>query len=272
MTSDRDYVLGTHDDEVARLGLQHRVWRERVLDAWRRAGFRAGQTIIDLGCGPGYATLDLAEIVGPGGTVIGIDRSRRFLDALERAARERGLSNITTIEADLDTVELAPGMADGAWCRWVAAFVEHPRDLIARIGGALAPAGGTFVSHEYFEYGTWRLAPPSAEIDEFVHLVIRSWREAGGEPNIGLELPSWIEEQGLTVTSLTPIVDVIDPSSATWQWPRTFIETGLARLTDLGHLDRDRAAAIWRGFLAREATPHTRMVTPSVLEIIAVKP
>jgi hypothetical protein len=35
---DRDYVLCTHDEEIARLGLQHAVWRPRVLDAWRRAG------------------------------------------------------------------------------------------------------------------------------------------------------------------------------------------------------------------------------------------
>src|SRR6266513_624084 len=54
--AERDYVLGTHDDEVARLGLQHRVWRPRALDAWRRAQFTRGQTILDIGCGPGYAS------------------------------------------------------------------------------------------------------------------------------------------------------------------------------------------------------------------------
>ena len=83
---ERDYVLGTHDEEIARLGLQHAVWRPRASDAWRRAGFTSGQTLIDLGCGPGFATLDLAEIVGPHGRVLAIDRSRRFLDALEAAA------------------------------------------------------------------------------------------------------------------------------------------------------------------------------------------
>ena len=47
--AERDYVLGTHDDEVARLGLQHRVWRPCSLDAWRRAGFTVGQTLLDIG-------------------------------------------------------------------------------------------------------------------------------------------------------------------------------------------------------------------------------
>src|SRR5258706_9610034 len=94
MSPERDYVLGTHDQEVERLALQHRVWRPRALDAWRRAGFTVDQTLLDIGCGPGNASLDLAEIVGPGGRVIAIDRSRRFLAALEAGRQRRGLDNI----------------------------------------------------------------------------------------------------------------------------------------------------------------------------------
>src|SRR6266581_9426461 len=60
---DRDYVLGTHDEELARLGLQHRVWLPVVLDCWHRAGVTVGKRVLDVGAGPGYATVDLAEIV-----------------------------------------------------------------------------------------------------------------------------------------------------------------------------------------------------------------
>src|SRR5438876_12309584 len=100
---DRDYLLGTHDEELARLALQHRVWRPRALDAWRRAGFTVGQTLIDVGCGPGYAAVDLAEIVGPSGRIIALDRSQRFLAALQSSARRRELENISVHELDLDT-------------------------------------------------------------------------------------------------------------------------------------------------------------------------
>jgi len=93
---ERDYVLGTHDEEIVRLGIQHRVWRPRSLDAWRRAGFTVGQTIVDVGCGPGYATLDLADIVGASGKVIAIDRSRRFLDVVESTRDRLGLDNVET--------------------------------------------------------------------------------------------------------------------------------------------------------------------------------
>lgn len=78
MTREKDYVLGTHDEEIERLGLQHRIWRSKATDAWQRADFTVGQTLLDVGCGPGYATLDLAEIVGPAGRVVGVDRAPFF--------------------------------------------------------------------------------------------------------------------------------------------------------------------------------------------------
>ena len=269
-SQERDYVLGTHDEEIARLALQHRVWRARALDAWRRAGFTVGQTVLDIGCGPGFATMDLAGIVGPAGRVVALDRSRRFLDTLEEARRQQGLANITTHELDLDDDPLPSGPFDAAWSRWVFAFVKRPRDLLARVAAALRP-GGVLVMNEYIHYATWRMSPRSAEFETFVNAVIDRWRASGGEPDVGLDLPRWLEELGFDLRGLTTIMDVVTPSNFVWQWPRTFMDVGLKRLVDLGDLTEDQARAITRAFEEGEATPGTRMVTPAVLEIIAVR-
>lgn len=269
-TQERDYVLGTHDEEIARLALQHRVWRARALDAWRRAGITVGQTVLDIGCGPGFATLDLAGIVGPTGRVVALDRSRRFLDTLDAARRQQGLANITAHELDLDDDALPPGPFDAAWSRWVFAFVKRPRDLLARVASTLRP-GGVLVMNEYIHYATWRMSPRSAEFEAFVSAVIERWRASGGEPDVGLDLPRWLEELGFDLRSLTPIMDVVTPANFVWQWPRTFMDVGLKRLVDLGDLTGDQARAITRAFETAEATPGTRMVTPAVIEIIAVR-
>jgi SAM-dependent methyltransferase len=267
---ERDYVLGTHDAEIERLGLQHRVWRPRVLAAWQRAGLTVGQTVVDLGCGPGYATVDLADIVGQTGHVHAIDRSGRFLAALTARAGALGLSHVSTYEHDLDQDGWPTIDADLVWCRWVAAFVREPRAFVERLGRLVKPQG-VVVLHEYLDYAAWRLLPDAPSFDRFVAAVITTWRQAGGEPDIGRLLPSWLEAAGFRIASLRPHVEVIAPAEYFWQWPRAFVETGLARLVDIGAMEAAGASEVWRDFLAREATPHVRMVTPTVLEIVAVR-
>src|ERR1700681_3423862 len=116
---ERDYVLGTHDEELARLGLQHRVWRSVVLDCWQKAGITVGKRVLDLGAGPGYATVDLAEIVGPSGSVVALERSNKFAAAMQNTVRGRGLTNVKIHELDLVSDDLPNGPFDFSWCRWV---------------------------------------------------------------------------------------------------------------------------------------------------------
>jgi SAM-dependent methyltransferase len=269
-TPDRDYVLGTHDAEIERLGVQHRVWRPRMLDACRRAGLTVGRTAVDLGCGPGYATLDLAEIVGSSGHVHAIDRSDRFLAALGARLRAQGITHVSTYGRDLDEEGWPEIQADLVWCRWVAAFVRQPRAFVDRMRGLVRP-GGRVVMHEYLDYSAWRLLPDAPEFEAFVEAVIAAWRQAGGEPNVGRDLPGWLEDAGFRVDDLRPIMDVVSPADFIWQWPRAFVEVGLDRLVAIGMMAEPRAAEIWREFLTREALPHVRMATPTVLEILATR-
>ncbi len=131
--SEKDYVLGTHEEELLRLGLQHRVWRPVVLDCWQKAGITAGKRILDLGAGPGYAALDLAEIVGPSGEVVALERSDKFVAAMRESFRRRGLSNARIYELDLMTGDLPKGNYDFSWCRWVLSFVSDQALLIKKL-------------------------------------------------------------------------------------------------------------------------------------------
>ncbi|HUQ99013.1 MAG TPA: methyltransferase domain-containing protein [Gemmatimonadaceae bacterium] len=265
-----DYVLGTGDPEVERLGLQHLVWRPRASDAWRRAGFTVGQHLIDIGCGPGYASIDLAGIVGDKGKITAVDRSPAFLDILRKRLASARIGNVTTVDQDLDEGRLPQLNADGAWVRWVFAFLTKPRQLLGAIHRALKP-GATLVIHEYFDYAEWRISPREPEFEEFVQAVITSWRKSGGEPNIGLDLMGWLPKEGFEIRELRPIVDIITPRDFIWQWPSSFLEIGIARLVSLGYLADERASQIRETFRRIEKDPDTRMITPGVLEIIATR-
>src|SRR5436190_19744035 len=98
---EKDYILGTHDAELERLGLQHRIWSEYAFALWERAGFRPGQTILDVGCGPGYATIDLARLLGPSTRIVAIDESQRFLSFLNAQKQAAALDTIQTRLGDV---------------------------------------------------------------------------------------------------------------------------------------------------------------------------
>src|SRR5512146_925321 len=144
MPVERDYVLGTHEQELARLGLQHRVWRPVTLDCWQRAGITIGKRVLDVGAGPGYAAIDLAEIVGPTGEVIALERSQNFVRAMEATCRARSLANVRTYELDLMKDELPKGDYDFAWCRWVVSFVNDQSLFIKKLG-RLMPKGSVVI-------------------------------------------------------------------------------------------------------------------------------
>lgn len=270
MTVEQDYVLGTNDEELARLGLQHRAWRSNTSAAWHKAGIGPGRTVLDVGCGPGYATLDLAELVGSSGRVIAIDKSEKFLSALDRGRRNRGFENVITHNVDFDSGDFPSATGDAAWCRWVFAFLRQPREVLSRVARSIRP-GGVIVIHEYFDYATWRSAPRCPELEEFVGCVMTSWRDNGGEPDIALALPRWLEELEFEIRTLNPIIDIVEPGDLKWAWVRSFFEIGRQRLVDLGYMSAARADAIWQAFLEVESRHGIRMITPGVLEIIAVR-
>ena len=265
---DRDYILGTHDAEIARLKLQHSVWRPRMLDAWRRAGITQGQTVIDLGSGPGYAALELAEIVGPKGGVIAVERSVRFLDTLHAAANARTLRNINTIEGDITEQSLGRHTADASWCRWVFSWLTQPERAVANLATALKP-GGIAVFHEYLSYASWQLAPHSPAFESFVAATIESVHKTGAQMDAALTLPTLLEAAGFEIIGLTPIVDVVRPDNYVWQWPAAFVRGYHDSLVAQNLITRQLATEVLAQLDQAERNGTTRMVTPTVLEIIA---
>lgn len=261
--NDGDYVLGTHDEEIGRLGLQHRVWRGRMLEAFRRGGIRPGQVVVDVGAGPGFATADLAELVGPEGKVVALERAPQFLARL----RAMNLAGVDVREQDV-SAPFALADADASWCRWLLSFVPDGAATVRNIAAALKP-GGSAIFHEYAAYSTWRMMPPNPLHERFRALVEQSWRDSGGEPDAAMWLPAWLHDAGLEIVGTRLLSDVITPPDHAWEWPRSFMASNARRLQQLGYIDCSEANAM--AVLLDSPSPGSHMMTPLVAEIIARK-
>jgi SAM-dependent methyltransferase len=267
MQTENEYILGTHDAEISRLSIQHHLWRQRTLECWRRAGIERGATVLDVGAGPGFASLDLAQLVGPHGSVTSLDLSARFLGHLRAAAAQLGLANIRAIEADLERDDLPTESFDVIWCRWTLLFLRQPEKFVARLAQSLK-AGGRIIFHEYSDYGAWRMVPDIPSFNRFVEAVTRSWRQSGGEPDAGILVPQWLESSGLRVLSAELIGYCIEPADPMWAWPMSYVETGTERLAQLGVISSAEAQQIRLDFASATGNPGTRTVTPTVVQII----
>src|SRR5437868_1259047 len=266
--TERDYILGTNDEEVIRLGSQHRVWRPVVSKLWWEARITVGKRVLDLGAGPGYAAIDLAEIVGSAGEIVAVERSSKFVGVMKEACHSRRLSHVQIHELDLMADDLPKAAYDFSWCRWVLSFVSNPAFLIKKLA-VVMPIGSIAIFHEYGHYLTWRFSPRRPVLERFAAAVSESWRTSGGDPDVALNLPPLLSANGFTIRSAVPRIYCVRPSDYMWQWPAAFIESGPSRLEELGSVDKAFVNQVKAEFANAAEDPNSRMVTPLVLEIVA---
>jgi ubiquinone/menaquinone biosynthesis C-methylase UbiE len=101
---------------------------------------QAGQKVLDVGCGFGDTSQRIAGIVGPGGEVVGVDVSPRFIETAGREAAETGLANVRFAVADVQTDELG-GPYEMAYSRFGTMFFANPVAALGNVRRALAPGG-----------------------------------------------------------------------------------------------------------------------------------
>jgi SAM-dependent methyltransferase len=265
-----DYVLGTHDAERRRLGLQHQLWEGPTAAAWERAGFGPGQRLLDLGCGPGYATFGLARLVGAAGSVLAVDRSRRYIDHLAAEAAARGAANISAEVAEVASLRLEPRSLDGCFARWVFSFLRNPAPVIVTLAAALRP-GGRLAVMDYCHYLGFVIAPPT-DLTRRVIDAIHAAVGAEGDLDVGSVLPTLMADAGLQVRSITPVVRSARPGEPLWQWPDTFFRTFLPSLVEAGGLAAGDCRAFMDEWDARSGNAGAFLLTPPMVEIIAAAP
>jgi SAM-dependent methyltransferase len=128
-------------------------------------GPKAGERVLDVGCGCGQTSLALTEAVGPGGAVTGLDISHVMLDEARRSAREAGLANLEFREADAQTAPLDPGAYDGLFSRFGVMFFADPTAAFGNLAGALKPGGRlAFVCWRTLMENHWMLVPMQAAL------------------------------------------------------------------------------------------------------------
>lgn len=262
------YILGTERAELHRLGIQHMVWAKEAFEAWSKAKFKQGDALLDLGCGPGFLSRDLAYIAGNEGKVIAVDRSQNFIDFLDQEAKFHGL-NIDARCMDFNDLVLEENSLDGAYSRWALAWVPNADEIALRIAKALKP-GASFVCHEYHSWMDVHTQPLQSNLQMGLQATFDSFQASAGDINIGAGLPQIFEKAGLKV-SFRPISKTARPESMEWNWPKSFLLIYMPKLVAEGLLDPMVHQKAVEEIAILENTPGAYWYTPPLLEVIACK-
>src|SRR5215470_11189058 len=103
MTMEHNYILGHSEAEIRRLQMQAAILRPITERLLRCAGIQPGMRVLDLGSGAGDVAMLTAKLVGPSGSVVGIDRNPQVLSIATQRARSRRLQHLAFHEASADT-------------------------------------------------------------------------------------------------------------------------------------------------------------------------
>jgi ubiquinone/menaquinone biosynthesis C-methylase UbiE len=276
-----EYILGTHPEESTRLGLQHQLWSAAAHTLWERAGMRPGHHILDIGCGPGYAAADMAQLVGPTGRVSGVDESPAYVDQFNARAAALGLSHMQARTGDVQQLEktLLPPMPsaqapmplfDLAYARWVFLFVPDPAAVV-RGAAALLKPGARFMIQDYFDYESMTIAPKHPAFSKGIQAVAATFRQRGGNPDVIADLPPILERHGFRVDHLSMNDRIARSGSSLWAWPTTFFHNFIPTLVKLGALTDSDSRAFFDAWESASANPHAFMRIPPVFDLIAVR-
>ena len=247
------YVHGHHESVLR----SHR-WRTALNSAaYLLADLRPGMSLLDVGCGPGTLTADLAERVAPG-RVTAVEVTPGALGPARAEAAARGATNLRFVAADLHDLGFTGGSFDIVHAHQVLQHVADPVRALRELRRVCRP-GGTVAARDS-DYAAFTWYPALPELDEWLALYRRLAREAGGEPDAGRRLLSWARAAGFTeVVATSSTWCFATPADRAWwggMWAdriresavaRRAVESGAATTADL-----ERISGAWRRWAEAE--------------------
>jgi SAM-dependent methyltransferase len=190
----------------------------------------AGQTVLDVGCGPGTITADLAAIVAPG-RVTALEVTDAALDLTRAEIGRRGLDTVDFAVGDVHGLQLPDGGFDVVHAHQVLQHVGDPVAALREMRRVARPGGVVAVRDSDYAAFTW--FPQLPELDEWLDLYQRVARGNGGEPDAGRRLLSWAHAAGFRdVTATSSTWCFATPEDRAWwggMWAERVLASDMAR-------------------------------------------
>ncbi|MDG4834061.1 class I SAM-dependent methyltransferase [Solwaraspora sp. WMMD1047] len=251
MVTRNAYTHGHHESVLR----SHR-WRTAENSAAHLLPYlESGMSLLDVGCGPGTITTDLAALLAPG-RVTAVETTEDALRLARTEAANRGTRNIDFAVADVHALDLPDASFDVVHAHQVLQHVADPVLALREMRRVCKPGG--LVAARDSDYAAFAWFPAQPELDEWLALYRSAARANGGEPDAGRRLLSWARAAGFTDVTATASTwcFATDADRGWWggMWADRILHSDLAnQLLASGAASRsdlDRISTAWRDWAA----------------------
>jgi SAM-dependent methyltransferase len=199
------YALGHSPQEYARLARQAEILRPMTRRLFAEAGIEPGMRVVDLGSGAGDICILLAEMVGPGGSVTGLDVDQNALIHAQERVAAAGVSNITFVHSDFaHYVPNAP--VDAIVGRLVLMYQDDPAAALTKITQYLRSGGVVAFLEPWFQSPSG----PDSTTKTAITCIVETLRRSGAHVDLGPRLHRVFLAAGLPLPSMR-FEMVVDP-------------------------------------------------------------
>ena len=226
------YVFERSSDEYLRLTRQAALLDPLTERFFRDAGVTRGMRVLDVGSGVGDVALLAARLVGPGGSVVGVDVDGSVLETARGRAEMLGLQNVTFIEGDVRAIPTGTDF-DAAVGRLVLLYLTDPAEALRAIQEHVRPGGVlAFQELDLDPSVPSRSFPEGTLWDQTGRLVIETFARAGTHIRMGRQLFGCFLDAGLPAPAMREEAIVGGgPGFAGYAW-LAGVARGLAPLMD----------------------------------------
>ncbi len=231
-----DYALKISDAELARYRVMASTARELEAELWTAAGLGSGAHVLDIGCGPGATVLALAEVVGPTGSVVGVDADPGAIAMAEALIEAAALTNARVQLGDGTATGLPAGGADVVMMRHVLAHNQQlEQDLVRHAAELVRPGGHVYLVD--VDVSMLRQRDVAPELVDLHDRYIAFHAQRGNDLATGLRLVPLLAQAGLEVVVDTALMNVVKVPpglrSPGWAARDALVAAGLADEGDL---------------------------------------
>jgi SAM-dependent methyltransferase len=193
MPDPNSYVIRGGIDGRERLKLLSRIMHPSTAELFDRAGISPGIKCLEIGCGSGDMSLELARRVGAGGQVLGVDIDLTKIELARREAAQLQVDNVEFRVLDIRESDLTAAF-DPVYARFVLTHLSDPERVVGLIHNLLKP-GGLIVLVD-IDFSGHFVYPESSAFNRYHELYCAAVQKRGGDPNIGPRLPLLLRQNG----------------------------------------------------------------------------